>query len=95
MPSPVSASTLPDPRHAARRQRERDRLANFASLPDDAHLRVREVAALCACSVATVWRWAADDHMEFPAGERIGPKITCWRVGDLRTWLNKQRRVAA
>lgn len=57
-------------------------LANFDELPDSAHIRVKEVAALKGISVPTVWRWIHQGHLPKPV--RLGPNVTAWKVGDLR-----------
>jgi predicted DNA-binding transcriptional regulator AlpA len=56
-------------------------LESFDSLPDSALVRVQVVAALRACSVATVWNHAASGLL--PKPEKFGG-ITAWRVGALR-----------
>jgi prophage regulatory protein len=57
-------------------------VAQFDSLPDDAHVRVRVVAKLKACSVATVWRNCRSGKWAPP--EQISDGIVAWRVGNLR-----------
>ena len=64
-------------------------VTQFDTLPDDAHVRVRVVARLKGCSVATVWRNTRSGKWEPP--ERISDGIVAWRVGDLR---KEQRRAA-
>lgn len=61
-----------------------DALRNFNLLPDDAHVRLPVVAALFACSPATVWRRAGKS---LPAPRKLSEKVTAWRVGDLRKAL--------
>ncbi len=57
-------------------------VADFDRLPDAAHLRVRHVAAILNCSVATVWR--ASKAGRIPAPRKVTTGIVAWRVGDLR-----------
>lgn len=57
-------------------------VADFDRLPDDAHVRVRHVAAILNCSVATVWR--ARKAGRIPAPRKVTTGIVAWRVGDLR-----------
>jgi hypothetical protein len=64
-------------------------VAQFDTLPDDAHVRVRVVAKLKGCSVATVWRNTHAGKWEQP--EQISDGIVAWRVGSLR----KEKRRAA
>jgi predicted DNA-binding transcriptional regulator AlpA len=56
-------------------------LSSFDALPDSAKVRVRVVAALEGCCVATVWRRTRLGLL--PRPEKIG-NTTVWRVGDLR-----------
>lgn len=57
-------------------------VAQFDSLPDDAHVRVRVVAKLKSCSVATVWRGVKSGRITAP--RELTPGVKAWRVGDLR-----------
>lgn len=57
-------------------------VARFDTLPDEAHVRVRHVAAIMNCSVATVWR--ACKAGRIPAPHRLTAGLVAWRVGDLR-----------
>lgn len=61
-----------------------DALRNFDSLPDAGFVRLPVVAALFACSPATVWRRAGKS---LPAPRKLSEKVTAWRVGDLRKAL--------
>ena len=70
---------------ARRANRVRESLENFDVLPDAAIIRVHTVAAVKGCSVPTVWR-----HLQLgllPAPVRPSPKVTGWRVGDIRAHL--------
>lgn len=62
-----------------------DALRNFPFLPDDGYVRLPVVAALFACSPATVWRRAKAQVL--PAPRKLSERITAWRVGDLRKAL--------
>ena len=59
----------------------------FNQLPDEALVRLPTVCALFACSSATVWRRVADKTL--PSPFKLGERMTCWRVGDLRAALAK------
>lgn len=68
--------------------------AIFYSLPDSSFVRqsdlVRnrnkpEVVPLLPFSAATLWRKVKKS--EFPAPTMLGPKITVWRVGQIKEWL--------
>ncbi len=60
-------------------------LRDFDILPDSAFVRLPTVSALFACHAATVWRRVADGSL--PAPVHLGPRVTAWRVGDLRKTL--------
>lgn len=73
-------------RQAARQQRVGDALKHFNDLPDDAPaVSVQVYARLRGCSVPTIWRAAREGTLPQPV--RVGPKITRWRVGDVRANL--------
>jgi predicted DNA-binding transcriptional regulator AlpA len=59
-------------------------LAGFDSLPDCAHVRLPVVAALFACSTATVWRRCKTGALPPPV--KFGG-TTAWNVGSLRAVL--------
>jgi predicted DNA-binding transcriptional regulator AlpA len=63
-----------------------DALRHFDSLPSSARVRLPVVEGLLGCSRATIWRMVADHRL--PAPEKLSPKVTAWRVGALRTFLN-------
>lgn len=69
----------------ATRTTVQDQLQNFPSLPDDARARLPVVTRLFSCSNATVWRMVKDGRLPAPA--KTGPRMTSWRVGDLRKAL--------
>lgn len=60
-------------------------LARFDALPDEAYVRLPVVMALFACSAASVWRYAKTQRI--PAPQRLGSRITAWKVGQLRAAL--------
>lgn len=61
-------------------------LANFEHSPDDARARLPVVAALFACSPATVWRRVKAGSL--PAPRKDG-RITYWLAGELRAKLKE------
>jgi predicted DNA-binding transcriptional regulator AlpA len=67
--------------------------AQFDSLPDDAYLGVRHVAALLNCSTSTVWR--ASTAGRIPAPLNITDGVVRWRVGTLRRALRSRSKEAA
>lgn len=81
-------------------QPEATAVVQFGSLPDDALLRRKhlvpsrkhpERAALLQINVSTLDRWVAKGM--FPKPLRIG-RTACWRVRDIRAWLNAQTAAA-
>ena len=62
-------------------------LSNFDQLPDSAHVRVRVVAGLYACSIPTVWRSVKKNVI--PAPVKLTDNIAAWRVGELRAALGR------
>lgn len=60
-------------------------LRNFDSMPDAGFVRLPVVAALFACSPATVWRRVKAKSL--PEPRKLSEKVTAWRVGDLRKAL--------
>jgi prophage regulatory protein len=71
---------------------------SFASLPDDALLRARQLligassdsgTAVLPFSRATLFRLVR--AQSFPAPRRISHGVTAWQVGDVRRWLEAQQ----
>ncbi|MCF3460287.1 AlpA family phage regulatory protein [Stenotrophomonas maltophilia] len=60
----------------------------FSSLPDSALLRLRDFISLMPFSEVTLWRRVKTK--QFPAPHRLPGRITCWRWGDVRRWLDTQ-----
>jgi predicted DNA-binding transcriptional regulator AlpA len=72
-------------RKAARQARVRETLQQFATMPNEAGVRLPVVCALTGNSPATVWR-----HVRLgilPAPRKLSVKVTTWVVGDLREAL--------
>ena len=63
-----------------------DALRNFDTLPEAAYVRLPVVAALFACSPATVWR--RTNAGTLPAPRKLSEGVTAWNVGELRKALN-------
>jgi predicted DNA-binding transcriptional regulator AlpA len=59
--------------------------ANFDHAPDSAFVRLPIVAALFACSPATVWRRVKSGTL--PAPRKLSEGVTAWRVAELRKAL--------
>ncbi len=60
-------------------------LTSFDTLPANAFVRLPTVCSLWAISPSTLWRFVASG--EIPRPHKIGPRVRCWRVGDLRDRL--------
>lgn len=75
------APRLPDPTAAP----IPDALRHFDTLPEAAHVRLPVVAALFACSPATVWRRVKSQSL--PAPRKLSEGVTAWRVSELRQAL--------
>ena len=60
---------------------------NYATLPDDALVRPKQLVAsgLVPFSIVSVWRKAKAGT--FPTPIKVAPAITAWRLGDIREWL--------
>ncbi|MGY3038527.1 prophage regulatory protein [Rhodanobacter sp. TND4EL1] len=64
--------------------------SNTVSLPDYALLRQRDLmAGMVPFGAATLWRRVKAG--KFPAPIKLDDgNITCWRVGEVRAWLESQ-----
>lgn len=60
----------------------------FEALPASALLREREILPLLPFSNATLWRRVKSG--DFPQPIRLEGRMTCWRWGDVREWLEAQ-----
>ena len=67
-------------------------------LPDTGFIRLAEIARdpkrpekepMLPFSRATVWRKVKNDP-DFPKPVKLGPRITAWRVEEIREWIKKQ-----
>lgn len=62
-----------------------DGLSNFDSLPDSAYVRQPVLEGLFACGPSTIWRMVKRGAL--PQPKKIGPRITGWKVGEVRKVL--------
>ena len=60
-------------------------MSHFDNLPDGALVSDRVVAALFSVSRSTIWRWAKGGALPKPIP--VGPRLTRWRLGDVRAVL--------
>ena len=61
---------------------------NFASLPDDAFVRLPTVLAVYPVGRST-W-WAGVKAGRYPAPVKLGPNTSAWRAGQIRQLLQPQ-----
>lgn len=62
-----------------------NRNISFDSLPDAAMLRQVELLGTVPFSASTLWRKVSEGS--FPAPIKLGPRITAWKVSDVRAYL--------
>lgn len=93
--SPVS--TTPSPVHAAMPAKPKANQSVFDTLPDSGFIREAQLVqspkrpatpAPLPFSAPTLWRKVAAGT--FPAPFRLSERVTAWRVGDVRDWINAQ-----
>lgn len=58
---------------------------DISALPDEAYIRLPQVAALFGVSKATIWRWAAEGRI--PKQRKLSPGVAAWQVGEVRQAL--------
>lgn len=71
---------------------------SFDLLPDSAFVREAQLVQSpkrpdspnpLPFSAPTLWRKVKDGS--FPKPYKLGQRITCWRVGDIRAWMTAQQ----
>lgn len=50
------------------------------------YYRIYEVAKRYGVSRATIYRWIADDRVNFPAPIKLGPNTSAWKASDLEAF---------
>jgi predicted DNA-binding transcriptional regulator AlpA len=65
---------------------------DYKNLPDIAMVRERQLIPVLPFTSPTLWRRVRSG--EFPQPVRLPGRITCWRWGDVRAWLESQGRAA-
>ena len=63
-------------------------LRSNASLPETGFLRQPQVLTFIPISKSTLWRRVMDGT--FPAPVKLSPRVTVWRVEDVRRWIKEQ-----
>lgn len=61
---------------------------HYDTLPDDALLRERELWPIVPFTSPTLWRRVKSG--DFPQPIRLPGRMTCWRWGEVRAWLQAQ-----
>lgn len=70
----------------------------FETLPGSAYIRERDLVAhqrrpgvvgLLPFSASTLWRKISTG--EFPKPQKLGPRISAWKVADIRAWMAQQQ----
>jgi len=66
----------------------------FDNLPDSGYLRQAQlIPDVVPISSATLWRKCKDGT--FPRPVKLSQRVSAWRVGDIRNWLDIQSKVGA
>lgn len=57
-------------------------------LPETGYIRLPAILRVFPVSRSTWWQWVKDGKA--PAGTKLGPRITAWRVEQIRELLDSQ-----
>lgn len=66
---------------------------DYKNLPDIAMVRERQLIPVLPFTSPTLWRRVRSG--DFPQPVRLPGRITAWRWGDVRQWLESHGRAAA
>lgn len=80
-------NTPPAPAHDTSVQTAAASTADLRHLPDFALIDVKAVAALHCCSECQIWRNTKAGRIPQPL--RLSPRVTRWRLGDIRKHLEE------
>lgn len=59
---------------------------NLSELDPDSYLRLKQIVpGIVPVNPGTWWKWVKEGKA--PAGQKLGPATTAWRVRDLRAFL--------
>lgn len=58
---------------------------NFDALPASGYIRQATLIQIVPFSAATLWRKVKCG--DFPAPVKLSGRVTAWRVGDIREWM--------
>lgn len=68
-----------------------DNINPYGSLPDAGFIRQSQlIPSIFPFSPATLWRKVKDGT--FPQPVKLGPRITAWKVEDIRDWIERLGR---
>ena len=68
-----------------------DNINPYGSLPDIGFIRQSQlIPSIFPFSPATLWRKVKDGT--FPKPVKLGPRITAWKVEDIRDWIERRGR---
>jgi predicted DNA-binding transcriptional regulator AlpA len=68
--------------------------STFDTLPDTGYLRQSQlIPDVVPISSATLWRKCKAGT--FPKPAKLSERVTAWRVGDIRKWLEQQNQQVA
>ena len=61
-------------------------ISRIGTVPDDAYLSAKIIAAITGNGISTIWRYSATDPT-FPRPIKLSARCTRFRAGDVRAWL--------
>ncbi|VUZ27874.1 Uncharacterised protein [uncultured Comamonas sp.] len=88
----------PYPSTTLRRAQALSAAQAFETLADSAYIRERDLVAhprrpgmvgLLPFSASTLWRKVSTG--EFPKPQKLGTRISAWKVADVRAWMAQQQ----
>lgn len=71
-----------------------DTVSRFDDLPDAGFIRKAQlIPDVLPISPSTLWRKCKSG--EFPKPVKLSNRVTAWRVGDVRQWLQEQTKAGS
>jgi len=64
----------------------------LSELPKTGYIRQSQLLEIIPFSSATLWRKV--NAKTFPARVKLSPRVTAWRVEDIRAWLDNLHKEA-
>jgi predicted DNA-binding transcriptional regulator AlpA len=68
-------------------RKSKRRILYAKELPPDGFVRLRTVLSVFPIGTSTWWKGVKSG--KFPAGVKLGPRVTAWRVSDIRKLLER------